>query len=109
MSSVTAIVGAPLGSEWLKVDLHVHTAGSPDMSEEWKSSSPEDVVAIAIAKGLDIIAITDHNTAEWCQPVSEAAQDRPLTVFPGVEISTTEGLFWRFSMSGRLLNRLKTS
>ena len=79
------------GAHWLKVDLHVHTPGSPDIAEEWKDATPEDVVRIAIDKGLDVIGITDHNAAGWCDPVRQAAEGTTLTVFPGVEITTPQG------------------
>ena len=40
---------------------------------------------------LDAIAITDHNSAEWIDIVKEKAKNA-LVVFPGVEITTWEGL-----------------
>ena len=49
------------------------------------------MVSAAIAAGLDVIAITDHNTTTWCEAVAKAAAGRPLVVLPGVEISTDEG------------------
>jgi hypothetical protein len=72
------------------VDLHVHTPGSVEDSKHGEVS-PGDVVRSAIAAGLDAIAITDHNTAEWCEQMQEAAKGTMLTVLPGVEISTSEG------------------
>ena len=80
-------------SSWARfwaIDLHVHTPGSSDASDE-DFGSADDIVSAAIAAGLDAIAITDHNTADWCDHVGAAAKDTPLIVLPGVEISTTEG------------------
>ena len=91
MSTPNEILSLPSGAEWLKADLHVHTPVSPDIAAEWKTSTPDDVVSIAIEKGLDVIGITDHNTAAWCDLVTQAAEESSLTVFPGVEISTPEG------------------
>ena len=91
MSSPKDILLMPSGAEWLKADLHVHTPASDDMGEEWKEATPKDVVDIAIDKGLDVIAITDHNTAAWCDQVRDAASGSKLTVLPGVELSTPEG------------------
>ena len=91
MSTPNDILGLPSGAEWLKADLHVHTPASQDMAEDWKNSTPADVVRIANDKGLDVIGITDHNTAAWCDLVRQAADGSPVTVFPGVEISTPEG------------------
>jgi hypothetical protein len=85
------ILALPSGAIWLKADLHVHTPASLDIASEWEKASPQDIVRIAIEKHLDVIAITDHNTADWCDRVREAACDTSLTVFPGVEISTHQG------------------
>lgn len=76
------------------VDLHVHTPASRDAQEQldkYGATTPEEVVAAAVAAGLDAIAITDHNTAAWCDPVRQAAAHHDLIVLPGVEISTQEG------------------
>ena len=85
------ILNLPSGAKWLKADLHVHTPGSKDIDKEYKNATPQDVVNAALDKGLDIIAVTDHNTISWCDKVREAAKGTPLTVFPGVEISTSQG------------------
>ena len=91
MSTPNDILSLPSGAQWLKADLHVHTPASADIAEAWKTATPADVVRIAIEKSLDIIAITDHNTAAWCDDVRQAAEGTSLTVFPGVEISTPQG------------------
>ena len=104
MPTTDDILGLPSGAQWLKADLHVHTPASSDMAD--RSATPEDVVRIAIEKGLDIIGITDHNTAEWCDRVRKAAKGTNLVVFPGVEISTHQGhvlaLFDRTVSSSRI-------
>ena len=91
MPTPNDILDLPSGAQWLKVDLHVHTPKSSDMDEGWKTATPEDVVSIALDNGLDVIAITDHNTAAWCDAVRQAANGTDLTVFPGVELSTPQG------------------
>ena len=91
MSAPQEILNLPSGALWVKADLHVHTPASLDIADAWKSATAEDVVRIAIEKELDVIAITDHNTAAWCDLVRQAADGTGLTVFPGVEISTTQG------------------
>jgi hypothetical protein len=48
-------------------------------------------VAKALSKGLNAIAITDHNTGAWIDLISAAARGTDLTVFPGVEITVTGG------------------
>ena len=91
MPTPNDILSLSPGAQWLKVDLHVHTPASSDMDEKWKTATAEDVVNIALEKELDAIAITDHNTAEWCDSVRAAANGSALKVFPGVEISTPQG------------------
>ena len=91
MPTPNDILSLPSGAQWLKADLHVHTPASADIAEEWKTATPADVVRIAIEKSLDVIAVTDHNTAAWCDDVRQAAEGTSLTVFPGVEIFTSQG------------------
>jgi hypothetical protein len=56
----TANAGKAPQRRWYKVDLHLHTPASHDY-EEPHISYLEWMRAVA-AKGLDIVAITDHNT-----------------------------------------------
>ena len=84
------ILDLPNGAQWLMADLHIHTPAS-DIDPKYKDIKPQDVVDAALEKGLDVIAITDHNTVGWCKEVSDAAKGTALTVFPGVEVSTRQG------------------
>jgi len=68
------------------VDLHVHTALSPCASEDM---TPPAIVAEAVALGLQMIAVCDHNSVGNAAAVQKAAGDR-LAVLPGMEISTAE-------------------
>jgi AAA domain/PHP domain len=90
------------------VDLHVHTPASRDVIErQYGSATPDDVVRAAIDAGLSAIAITDHNTAEWCDDVSAAAEGLPLVVLPGVEITTSEGhllAIWEEGTQARIVH-----
>jgi PHP family Zn ribbon phosphoesterase len=76
------------GLKWRKIDLHVHTPASDDYKG---SETPDEFVQKAIQKGLDGIAVTDHNTADWVNKVIEAAKGTDLVVFPGVELTVTGG------------------
>jgi len=69
----------------------MHTPASRDMAERWRDAQPEEVVRLALEAELDVIAVTDHNTVEWCGPVIQAAEGTRLKVLPGVEVSTSEG------------------
>ena len=52
--------------------------------------SPRTVVDRARAAGLDLIAVTDHNTTENAAAVIQAAQGTELAVLPGIELTTAE-------------------
>lgn len=90
------------------VDFHVHTPASADVNVE-AFGTAENIVAAAIAAKLDAIAVTDHNTGDWCDAVGAAAQGKPLVVLPGVEISTTEGhllAIWEEGTHGSVINEM---
>ncbi len=76
-----------MASNYIAVDLHVHTCLSPCSSN---NLCPDTVVKEAKKSGLDAIAITDHNSA-MNVPAALAAGDKyGLTVIPGMEIETRE-------------------
>lgn len=82
------------GLKYRKLDLHVHTPASTDFSRPDNMTDEQVADAIvdeAIKKGLDAIAITDHNSGEWVDQIKATAQGKPLVVFPGVEITTQGG------------------
>ena len=67
----------------MKADLHLHTTASDGRLE------PKEIVSLAIKVGLDVIAITDHDTIDGVVPALTAASgSHSLTVIPGVEINT---------------------
>lgn len=70
-----------------RADLHLHTCLSPCGDLEM---SPQAVVSQALERGLHLIAICDHNTTENSGAMVKAAQDKELTVLPGMEITTRE-------------------
>jgi PHP-associated/PHP domain len=70
----------------VRADLHVHTALSPCGSDEM---TPPAIVATALGRGLDMIAICDHNTAGNVGAVQRAAEGR-LAVLAGMEITSAE-------------------
>lgn len=75
---------------FLAMDLHVHTPASPCFYDKEKSGS--DIVRAALDAKLEAIAITDHNTGAWIDDVKLAVGDTGLVIFPGVEITTSEGI-----------------
>ncbi|KYH32307.1 PHP domain-containing protein [Neomoorella mulderi] len=68
-------------------DLHIHTALSPCAGEEM---TPPAIVAAALAAGLQVIAVTDHNSAGNVAAVQEAARGTGLIVLAGMEVQTRE-------------------
>ena len=69
-----------------RFDLHTHSYYSKDAC-----NPPEELVAAAVQKGLDGIAITDHDSCDaHLQRVPISAPDGFLIV-SGVEVSTAEG------------------
>jgi hypothetical protein len=91
MKELEELLSLSPGARFRKADLHVHTPASADFAPDEKNSGPEQIVKAALDADLDVIAITDHNTAEWCDKVREAAAETSLVVLPGVEISTPQG------------------
>lgn len=73
----------------LAYDFHIHTALSPcgdcDMT-------PNNIVNMSILKGLDVIAITDHNSAGNARAVRRAADGTGLIVLGGLEVETCEAI-----------------
>jgi PHP family Zn ribbon phosphoesterase len=53
---------------------------------------PPLIVRRAIEVGLDLIAVSDHNSAENVRSVIEAAKGSPLKVLPGIECESVEGV-----------------
>ena len=67
-------------------DLHIHSALSPCGDNDM---TPNNIVNMSIIKGLDIIAVTDHNSCGNVRAVMEVAGDN-LLVVPGMEVETSE-------------------
>ncbi len=72
---------------FFKADLHLHTVLSPCGGLEM---SPIALIDAAIEAGLEIIAVTDHNTLKNCRAYIEKGIEQGITVLPGVEIQTAE-------------------
>ncbi len=72
------------GSGIWQIDLHMHTSASKD-----SLSDPSAVIETARSKGLDRIAITDHDEIDGAFAASEIAPD---LVIIGEEVRTSEGL-----------------
>lgn len=71
----------------LSYDLHIHSCLSPCGDGEML---PSDIVGMAYVKGLDVIAVTDHNSCKNCPAVLKKAEEYGLTAIPGMELCTAE-------------------
>lgn len=69
------------------VDLHIHSALSPCADNDM---TPNNIVNMAVLKGLDVIAVTDHNSALNLRSVSLCAKKCGLLFIPGMEVETSE-------------------
>ncbi|MER7768521.1 PHP domain-containing protein [Kitasatospora sp. NPDC096140] len=69
----------------MRIDLHAHSNASDG------TDSPAELVAAAVAAGLDVVALTDHDTvaghAEAAAAVHALPDGTRLTVVPGAELS----------------------
>lgn len=70
----------------MKLDPHIHSCYSGDCR-----SKPKDIICQAISIGLDIIAISDHNTTKGLKIAIAEAKDKNIIVVPSIEISSSEG------------------
>lgn len=68
-------------------DLHVHSLLSPCADVEM---TPRNIIISAVNCGVDIVAITDHNSCDNVCAAIEAAAGTGVTVVPGMEVETQE-------------------
>lgn len=64
-------------------DLHTHSTASDG------TLSPRELMARAAAQGVEVLALTDHDTLAGIDEAATAARALGLTLVPGVEISVT--------------------
>lgn len=66
----------------MRIDLHTHSAVSDG------TDTPAELVAQAALAGLDVVALTDHDTFDGLPEALAAGQQHGVEVVPGIEIST---------------------
>ena len=90
-----------VSAKWWKFDFHNHTPASNDYGKgpnqaEYRLISQKDWLLNYMRRGIDCVAVTDHNSGAWIDPLKRALDElasehhpdyRPLYIFPGVEIS----------------------
>ncbi len=70
-----------------RADLHIHTCLSPCGQP---SMTPKAIAVAAVERGIDLIAITDHNTARMTPVMAGVARDHGLAYLYGIEVQTRE-------------------
>jgi histidinol phosphatase-like PHP family hydrolase len=83
-------VAQSAGARFYRADLHVHSfRASYDVKDS--AMNPAAIVDTAVAEGLMLLAITDHNDISNVPELIEVAKNKRICVIPGVELSTPEG------------------
>jgi 3',5'-nucleoside bisphosphate phosphatase len=68
-------------------DLHIHSALSACADDDM---TPNNILNMAVIKGLDVIAVCDHNSCKQQPAIAKAAKDQPIQVIFGVEVTSSE-------------------
>jgi len=71
----------------INTDLHLHSCLSPCADEEM---DPGDVMRMAKLIGIDLVALTDHNSTKNCQTAEIAARECGISFIPGAEVTSAE-------------------
>ncbi len=70
----------------LYYDFHIHSALSPCGDNDM---TPNNLINMSIIKGLDAVALTDHNACENIRAAAAVAEDKIIFI-PGMEVETSE-------------------
>lgn len=76
---------APSGLTWLACDFHAHTLHSDG------SLGLAELAALGVGSGLDVLAVTDHNTVSHHAALPAVSARYGLTLLPGQEVTTDRG------------------
>ncbi len=70
-------------------DLHIHSCLSPCGDDDM---TPNNIAGMAALNGLNIVALTDHNTSKNCPAFFEAAKRNGIIPVAGMELTTSEDI-----------------
>ena len=70
-------------------DLHIHSCLSPCGDND---NTPNNIVGMGVLNGLQIMALTDHNTCRNCPAFFEAAKRQGIIPVAGMELTTAEDI-----------------
>lgn len=68
----------------MRIDLHTHSTASDGQF------APEQVVELAKQAGVEVLALTDHDTVSGVPAAVEAGKELGIQVIPGIELSAAE-------------------
>ncbi|GAF61860.1 PHP N-terminal domain protein [Psychrobacter sp. JCM 18903] len=89
-----------VGARWWKFDIHTHTPASFDYGKgdsSQKNITARDWLINFVNKGIECIAVTDHNSGNWIDRLKVSAEELrqegiEIHVFPGVEITANSNI-----------------
>lgn len=84
----------PPPAGWVRVDMHSHTMFSGD-----STTTPDEIEAAAVAAGLDVLCVTDHNAVRGA---TDLAGHLPCRVIVGEELRTHAGELIGLFLTGRI-------
>ncbi len=70
-------------------DLHIHSCLSPCGDDDM---TPNNIAGMAALKGLQVLALTDHNSCKNCPAFFEACKKHGIVPIAGAEITTAEDI-----------------
>lgn len=73
------------GMAWLAADFHAHTLHSDG------ALSIDELAALAVSRGLDALAVTDHNTTSHHPHLASVGERYGIRLLPGQEVTSDRG------------------
>lgn len=70
-------------------DFHIHSCLSPCADDD---NTPNNIAGMATLCGLNVVALTDHNTCRNCPGFFEAAKKQGIIPIAGMELTTAEDI-----------------
>ena len=70
-------------------DLHIHSCLSPCGDDDM---TPNNIAGMGVLNGLNIMALTDHNTSKNCPAFFKAAKKNGIIPIAGMELTTAEDI-----------------
>ncbi len=71
----------------MNTDLHIHSCLSPCGDDDM---TPDVLVGMSMLNGVELVALTDHNSVRNCPAAAAAAAEYGMGFIPGCEVTTAE-------------------